>query len=100
MRDQGARSLDQGQMPVGNSSKPLLLVAVRAELLEVGPEIFSLFFVLEAGVDHLGARNLGARVLDIVLEARLVPADAGILIGGRIAVGFGRAGMASVEAVQ
>src|SRR6516162_8755286 len=62
----------------------LLFVPIWTELLEIGPEIASFFFVLDAGENHLGVWNLGARILDVFLERCLIPGDAGALV--RIAV--------------
>src|ERR1039458_5141037 len=76
------------------------LFPIRAELLEIGPETIDFLFILDAGEDHLGARNLGARVLDVVLEGRLAPYDAGDLVGVGIAEAGRAAGMAAVEAVR
>jgi hypothetical protein len=62
----------------------LLDVAVLVELRNIGPQIAYFLFVLDASEDHLGARNLGARVLDVFLEDRLGPGDPGTLV--RIAI--------------
>src|SRR5882672_11245116 len=78
----------------------LLLLAVRAELLEIGPQIAGLLLVLDAGEDHLGIGDLGARILDVIFESRLAPDDAGILVGLGIAVAGDVAGMAAIEAVE
>ena len=50
--------------------------------------------------EHLGAGNLAARIFQIFLQGRLIPGDAGILVG--IAVGVVRisAGLAADDAVQ
>src|SRR5688572_10359283 len=64
-------------------------VSVRGvKLLEVGDEVGDALLVLEAGIDHLGAGDLGPWVLDVFAENGLVPGDAGILVGGRIVVAF------------
>src|ERR1700692_4925274 len=47
--------------------------AVGVELADIGPQIADLLLVFDAGKDHLGAGHLGARVLDVLLELRLVP---------------------------
>src|SRR4051812_5170071 len=75
-------------------------LAVLVELRDVGPEIVDLVFALDAGERHLGAGNLGLRVLDVFLELGLVPGDAGILVGVRIGVALRGAGLAAVEPVQ
>src|SRR3974390_1193823 len=75
-------------------------LAVLVELRNEGPEIVDLFLVLDPRKDHLGARNLRLRVLDVFLELGLVPGDAGILVGvGIIIVGRG-AGLAAVDPVE
>src|SRR3974390_1549449 len=59
---------------------------VDPELRDIGPEIVGFFLVLDARENHLGARDLAAWILDVLLERRLVPSDAGILIGVGIVV--------------
>src|SRR5580704_8182421 len=85
---------------VAGSSLLLLDAAVGVELADIGPQVVDLLLVLDAGEDHLGAGHLGAGVLDVVLEFRLVPDDAGILVG----VGIGEighaAGMPAVDAIE
>src|SRR5262249_56721778 len=72
----------------------------RLELAEIGPQVAGLLFVLDAGEEHLGAGDLGARVLDVVLEGRLAPGDARILVGVAVIVARGRSRLAAVDAVQ
>src|SRR5450631_488886 len=97
-----AHGFDQGQMRGVSKTACLrsLLLSIRSELLEIGPKVAGFLFVLDAGEDHLGARNLGARILDVVLEGRLAPDDAGVLVGVGIAEAGRAAGMAAVEAVE
>ncbi len=64
----------------------LLLLAVGVELLEERDQIIGLLLVLQPGVDHLGAGDFRLWILDVLSEGRLVPGDAGILVGGRICV--------------
>ena len=45
------------------------------ELLEVGNEVVDPLLVLEPGIDHLGAGDLGPRVLDVIPEGGLVPGE-------------------------
>src|SRR5579864_5321093 len=61
-------------------ARNLFLFSVRTELFEIGPEVAGLGFVLDAGENHLGAGNPGARILDVFLEGRFVPNDAGLLV--------------------
>src|SRR6476646_2067817 len=90
-----AGGLDRGQL-----GAPLLFLAVRAELLEIGPQIVLFLLVFDAREHHLGFRDLGARILDVVLEGRLVPDDAGILVGVGIIEVRDAAGLAAVEAIE
>src|SRR5262245_36250748 len=79
---------------------PLLLAAVRLELADIGPQVFDLLRVLDAGEEHLGALDLGARVLDVFLEGCLAPGDARALVGVAVIVARGRSGLAAIEAVE
>src|SRR5665213_3174849 len=76
------------------------LLAVGPELLEIGDDIVNVLFLRQTREDHLGAWNLAARVLQIFLQGRLVPSDAGILVG--IAIGVARisTGLAANDAVE
>src|SRR5262249_47538413 len=67
---------------------------------QVGPEVIDLLLVLDAGEHHFGAGNLGARVLDVLLEGALAPGDAGVLIGLGVVEALGAAGFAAVEPVE
>src|SRR3954447_7482599 len=78
----------------------LLGLAVLAVLREERPEVVGLFLVLDAGEHHLGAGNLRLRLLDVFEELVLAPGNAGILVGIRIGIAFGGAGLAAVDAVQ
>src|SRR5580704_18837405 len=78
----------------------LLDAAVGVELADIGPQIGDLLLVLDAGEDHLSAGYLGPRVLDVVLEFRLAPDDAGILVGVGIGEIGDAAGMPAVDAVE
>src|SRR5208337_2436139 len=76
------------------------LLAVGAELFEVGDDIGNVFVGQQAGKHHLGPRNFSLRVLQIDLEGRLVPSDARILVGfGVIVAGIGT-GLPADHAVQ
>src|ERR1043165_2300961 len=78
----------------------LLLFAGRVELLEIGPEIVPFFCVVDTSKRHLGSGNLCARVGDVFLEGRLVPCDAGVLVGIRVIVVLDRARLSTIEAVK
>src|SRR5579863_8633447 len=62
------------------------LFAVGAELLEIGDDVVDVGLRGEPGERHLGAGDLAARVLEIFLQRRLIPGEAGILVG--VAVGI------------
>ncbi len=76
------------------------LLAVGAELLQVGEDVVDVGLVGEAREDHLGARHLGLRVLDVFAERRFVPCQAGILVGLGVAITFHRTGMAANHAIE
>ncbi len=67
--------------PSGQSLDLSVLVVLR----EKRPQVVDFFLVLDPGEYHLGAGNLRLGILDVVLELGLVPGDAGILVGVRIA---------------
>src|ERR1700675_118417 len=101
--------LDQGQMSVApdvplvrpwRAGATLLLRAIRTKLFEIGPQVTRFLHILDAGEDHLGIRDLGARVLDVVLEGGFAPNDAGVLVSVCITVVGHRSGMAAVKAVE
>src|ERR1700761_3518985 len=75
-------------------------ITMRVELANIGPQIVDLLLVLDAGEGHFGVRYHGARALDVLLECRLVPDDAGVFIGVGIVEIRHRAGMAAVEAIE
>src|SRR5215470_3335161 len=79
---------------------PSLLLAVRPELLEIGPEVGNVLLVLDADECHAGAGHLLHRCLYIFMEHVLVPSDAGPLVGGRVVVALEAAGLATVDAVE
>src|SRR5262249_37153271 len=49
----------------------LSLAAIGLVLREVRPQVGGLLFVLDSRKHHLGAGNLGARILDVILEGLL-----------------------------
>src|SRR5262249_34994756 len=55
------------------------LFAVRSKLLQVGPQVCDFLFVLD-GQDHLCPGYLLLRVLQVFLESRFTPDDAGVLV--------------------
>src|SRR5215213_6949370 len=59
--------------PASRPSNIMLLLAVGFELGEVRPEIADLFFIFDAGEQHLRTGNFRARVLDVFLETGRVP---------------------------
>src|SRR5882757_3175979 len=80
--------------------RPLLLIAVRPELLEIGPEIGDVLVVLHADECHPGARHLLHRSTDVLRERLVVPGDAGRLVGGGVVEALEGAGLATVYAVE
>src|SRR3569833_2665984 len=89
-----------GRTQLRTNTEGLLLLAVGAVRAVFGSEALGYLLVLDAGEDHLGARELDARVLDVFEELRLVPGDARLLVGLGIAVTRRGAGMASDYAVE
>src|SRR5262249_49945467 len=57
-------------------------------------------FALDAGEDHFGARDLGARVFDVFLECGLAPGDSRSLVGVAIVETIDGAGLAAIQAIQ
>src|SRR5438132_633075 len=55
----------------------LFLLSIGSELLEVGPKVGDFLVVFDPREKHFGIGNLGARILDVVPECFLAPADAG-----------------------
>ena len=51
------------------------------ELFEERDQILNFLLVLDAGEDHLRAGHLDLRVLEIRRQIRLIPCDAGVLVG-------------------
>src|SRR3974390_724080 len=85
----------------GGRRVPLFLgVTLGVQLLDVGPQVVDFLLVLDASEDHFGAGDLGPWILDVFLEVRLVPNDAGILVGAGIVEARNGAGLAAVEAVE
>src|SRR5216684_3304075 len=92
---------DQISIRSGTSCRHvLLLVAVGSELLEIAPQIRDFLVALDAGKNHLGARNLGTRIFDVFFEDFLVPGDAGVLVSVAVAEAFNRAGLTTIEPVK
>jgi hypothetical protein len=50
-------------------------------LLEISDDIVDIVIVRQPRENHLGARNLGAWILEIFLQGRFIPGDAGIFVG-------------------
>ena len=78
----------------------LLLLAVLVELVEVGPDIVPVLRFLEADKCHSRSRNLHLRILDVFLELRFVPGNAGVLDVVGIAVTLPGAGLAAIETIE
>src|SRR5262249_32810026 len=71
-----------------------------AELLDIRPLIGYLVLALDAGENHLGALNLGARILDVFLERLFAPGNARVLVGVGIIVPGRAAGFAAVDPIE
>ena len=74
-------------------------IAVGIELFEVGPKVVDLLIVLDAGENHFRARDFSLGILDVLLEGRLIPDDARILVGIGILVIRDATGLAAVQAI-
>ena len=60
-----------------------------------GPQVADLLLILDADERHFGVWDFGPGILDVFLEGRLTPDDAGILVGVGIAVIRDGAGLRS-----
>src|SRR5216684_4517573 len=83
-----------------SSRHALLLATVSRKLLEIAPQIIKFFVILDAGKNHLGAGNLGARISDVFLEYFLVPGDAGVFVCVAVTEAFYRARLATIKPVK
>src|SRR5262249_33223076 len=92
-----SRQIKASGLSTADNQENSLGVPVGSELLEVGPQIADLLLVLDAGEDHLGAGDLGARIADVFLERVLAPGDAGVLVGLGVIVALDAARMAAIE---
>ena len=72
----------------------------RVEGLEESGEILDLLRFGDACERHLGARDLGLRVLDVLGKGRFVPGDARILVGIGVVVARDRSRLAADQAIQ
>src|SRR5882724_7300271 len=77
----------------------LLLLAVGAELLEIGPKVGDVLVVLDSDERHASAGHLLHRRADVLGEGLVGPGDAGILVGLGIIEAVHGAGLAAVEPV-
>src|SRR6266481_9830618 len=92
---------DQISIRSGTSCRHVpLLTAISGELLEIAPQSREFLVALDAGKNHLGARNLRARIFDVFLECFLVPGDAGILVCIGVAEAFNRASLSTIKPVK
>src|SRR5260370_35139510 len=82
---------DQISIRSGTSCRHvLLLTATSSELLEIAPQIREFLVALDAGKNHLGARNLRSRIFVVFLESFLFPGDAGVLVCIGVVEAFNR----------
>src|SRR6266567_3941498 len=78
----------------------LLLLAVRSELVDIGPKAGDLPVVLDPAESHSGAGNHGRRIVDILLERSLIPGDARVLVCIGIIEALNGAGLAAVKPIE
>src|SRR5215467_11368786 len=78
----------------------LFLAAINSELLEITPQVCDFLVAPDTRKNHLGTRNLGARIPDIFLECFFVPGDAGVLVCIAVVKALNSASRAAVEAVE
>jgi hypothetical protein len=76
------------------------LFSVGIELREIGPQVLGLLLVLDAGKNHLGAGNLGPRILDVVEKRGFVPGERSVLVRVAVVEAFGRAGFAARKPIE
>ena len=62
----------------------LLFFPVGIELLEKGEQVVGHLLILQAGIDHLGARDFRLGILDVLAEGCFIPDDSGVLVGRRV----------------
>ena len=75
-------------------------MAVLIKLVEIGPQVPGFLLVLDAGEDHLGVGNLGARILDVFFKRRLIPRDIRTLVGVAVAIALDAARLATIETIE
>src|SRR5689334_10096000 len=80
-RHEGGLSVRRISLESASAASVLFLLPRRVVLLEERGEVLGALLVLQAGIDHLGAGNFRARVLDVFEEGGVVPGDARILVG-------------------
>ena len=49
--------------------RSLFNIAVRVELIDVGPQVFDLLLVLNAGKSHFGIGDLRRRISNVILDS-------------------------------
>ena len=69
-------------------------------LLDVGYQVAPVLLLLEAGEDHLGARDVLLGVLEVDVKGVLVPGDALADVGGGVRKAGSSSGLSSPHAVQ
>src|SRR4051812_38400141 len=90
----------QATLAVAPATRRLLLVAVRPELLEVGPKVGDVFVVLYADEGHSRAGHLLHRRTDVFRERFVAPGDPGPLVGGGVIEALETASLAAVDGVE
>src|SRR4029077_3504588 len=90
----------QAALTVAPATRLLLLVAVRPELLEVGPKVGDVLVVLHADEGHTRAGHLLHRSTDVFWERFVVPGDPGPLVRGGVIEALETAGLAAVDGIE
>ena len=68
--------------------------------LKVGDKVLPLRRLLESGEHHLGSLDVLLGVEKVLEESVLSPHDAGVLVGGTVAVALSEAGLAAEKTVE
>ena len=75
-------------------------ISLGIELLKVCPQVFGLFFVLDAGEHLFGPGNLCLRIFDVSFKSFLIPDESRVFVRIRV-IEFGNAaGEAAVKSIE
>src|SRR5215470_8729743 len=78
----------------------LFFIAIGGELFEITPQIRNFLIALDAGKNHLRARNLGPRISDVFLERFFVPGNTRVLVCVAVTEAINSARLAAIKSVQ